>query len=50
MMICAALMVGGAVLAFLLVPTRLPAHAPANSFCDPCSPPVQARSARQPTA
>ncbi|MBM2618114.1 MFS transporter [Actinoplanes sp. LDG1-06] len=43
MMICAGLMVAGAVLAFLLVPKRLPAKAPARSFCDPCAPPVQPR-------
>jgi EmrB/QacA subfamily drug resistance transporter len=43
MLICAGLMVGGAALAFLLVPTRLPAHSPVQSFCDPCAPPVQPR-------
>ncbi|MCY1137510.1 MFS transporter [Actinoplanes sp. Pm04-4] len=41
MMICAGLMVAGAVLAFLLVPTRLPAHPPARTFCDPGSTPAQ---------
>ena len=44
MMICAALMVGGGVLAFFLIPSRLAAHAPAApspSFCDPCSPPLR---------
>jgi len=41
MMICAALMVLGAVLAFLLVPNRLEAHPPPRAFCDPCAPPVQ---------
>jgi EmrB/QacA subfamily drug resistance transporter len=45
MMICAGLMVGGAVLAFLLVPNRLVAPPPARSFCDPCSPPVQPKAA-----
>jgi hypothetical protein len=44
MLICAALMVAGGVVAFLLIPSRLPAHPPAHSFCDPCSPPVQATS------
>ncbi|HET6482027.1 MAG TPA: MFS transporter, partial [Actinoplanes sp.] len=47
MLICAGLMVGGSVLAWLLVPTRLPAHQPARSFCDPCAPPVQPVPARQ---
>ncbi|GAB2612672.1 MFS transporter [Paractinoplanes abujensis] len=50
MLICAGLMVAGALLAYLLVPRRLPAHTPARSFCDPCAPPVQSpegvRSAR----
>ncbi|WP_250029041.1 MFS transporter [Paractinoplanes maris] len=41
MMICSALMVLGAVLAFLLVPNRLESHTPARTFCDPCAPPVQ---------
>ncbi|GID30220.1 DHA2 family efflux MFS transporter permease subunit [Paractinoplanes brasiliensis] len=41
MMICAGLMVAGAVLAYLLVPSRLPAHTPPRTFCDPCAPPVQ---------
>jgi hypothetical protein len=36
-------MVGGSVLAFLLIPNRLAAHTPARSFCDPCAPPVQPR-------
>ncbi|MCO8273440.1 DHA2 family efflux MFS transporter permease subunit [Actinoplanes sp. TRM 88003] len=45
MMICAGLMVGGAVLAFLLVPTRLPVHPPARTFCDPGAPPVQSKTA-----
>ena len=44
MMICAGLMVAGAVLAFLLVPNRLVAHPPARTFCDPCSPPVQSKA------
>jgi len=43
MMICAGLMVAGAVLAFLLIPNRLPAKSPVKSFCDPCAPPVQPR-------
>jgi EmrB/QacA subfamily drug resistance transporter len=49
MMICAGLMVAGAVAAFFLVPDRLPAHAPARTFCDPCSPPVQS-AVREPAA
>ncbi|GAA0554733.1 MFS transporter [Paractinoplanes ferrugineus] len=48
LLICAALMVGGAVLAFFLIPSRLTAHAPADSFCDPCAPPLRSpvRNAR----
>ncbi|MEU4238769.1 DHA2 family efflux MFS transporter permease subunit [Actinoplanes sp. NPDC026619] len=41
MLICAALMVGGGVLAFFLIPNRLAAHAPADTFCDPCAPPLR---------
>ncbi|MET0417920.1 MAG: DHA2 family efflux MFS transporter permease subunit [Actinoplanes sp.] len=44
MLISAALMVVGGVVAFLLIPNRLPTHVPARSFCDPCSPPVHATS------
>jgi EmrB/QacA subfamily drug resistance transporter len=40
MLICAGLMVAGGVLAFFLIPNRLPAHTPPQSFCDPCGPPV----------
>ena len=40
MLICAGLMVGGAVLAFLLIPNRVVKPMPVRSFCDPCSPPV----------
>ena len=43
MLICAGLMIGGAALAFLFVPTHLPAHSPVKSFCDPCAPPVHPR-------
>ncbi len=45
MMICSGLMVAGAVLAYFLVPTQLPAHTPARSFCDPCAPPIQPKDA-----
>ncbi len=38
MLICAGLMAGGAILAWLLVPARLTAKTP--SFCDPCAPPL----------
>jgi EmrB/QacA subfamily drug resistance transporter len=41
MLISATLMVVGGVVAFLLIPSRLPSHTPAHSFCDPCSPPVR---------
>ena len=54
MLICAALMLLGAVVAAIFVPTRLPAtpHPPApppapldpRSFCDPAGPPVHPRS------
>jgi hypothetical protein len=53
MLICAALMLGGAVLAAIFVPTRLPAHTPPaalvpqgahRTFCDPAGPPVHPRS------
>jgi EmrB/QacA subfamily drug resistance transporter len=57
MLICAGLMVGGGVLAAILVPSRLPAHMPKpepgpvptgavrhRTFCDPAGPPVQPRS------
>jgi EmrB/QacA subfamily drug resistance transporter len=43
MLISAALMAGGAVLAFLFIPSRLPAHTPVRVFCDPCAPPVHPR-------
>lgn len=56
MMICAALMVGGGVLALLLIPARLPAHAPekeperggtpVRNYCDVAAPPVHPRSPR----
>ncbi len=52
MLICAALMAAGGLLAFLLIPTRLPAHQPEKrSFCDVAGPPVRARTdaARQET-
>jgi hypothetical protein len=55
MMICAALMLGGAALAAVFIPARRPAHtppsagrpapaAPHRTFCDPAGPPVQPRS------
>ncbi|MFF5080571.1 MFS transporter [Actinoplanes sp. NPDC000266] len=40
MMICAALMVAGGVVAWFLIPTRLRGHTPVKSFCDPGAPPV----------
>jgi EmrB/QacA subfamily drug resistance transporter len=42
MLICAALMVAGGVLAFLTIPNRLTKHEPdpVKTYCDPCSPPV----------
>ena len=43
MLICAALMVGGGVVAYLLIPGRLPAQTPVRTFCDPCAPPVHPR-------
>jgi hypothetical protein len=45
MVICAALMLGGAALAAIFVPTRLPAHTPPSRFCDPAGPPVHSRPA-----
>jgi EmrB/QacA subfamily drug resistance transporter len=46
LMICAALMVAGAILAVFLVPGRLPAHRPPptshHRFCDPAAPPIAA--------
>jgi EmrB/QacA subfamily drug resistance transporter len=42
MLVCAGLMTCGGVVAWLLIPVRLTATAPARTFCDPCSPPVQA--------
>jgi EmrB/QacA subfamily drug resistance transporter len=45
MLICAGLMVGGAVLAWLLVPSRLPAHPEPCSFCDPAAPPHRVATA-----
>jgi EmrB/QacA subfamily drug resistance transporter len=44
MLICAALMVGGGVLAFFLIPNRLAAHTANDSFCEPCAPPVRPRT------
>jgi len=43
MLICVGLMVGGSALAFFLIPNRITKPTPPRSFCDPCSPPVQAR-------
>jgi EmrB/QacA subfamily drug resistance transporter len=45
MLLCAALMVAGGVVAAILVPTRLPSKSPVKSFCDPCAPPVHPREA-----
>jgi EmrB/QacA subfamily drug resistance transporter len=45
MLLCAALMVVGGVVAAILVPTRLPSKSPVKSFCDPCAPPVHPREA-----
>jgi EmrB/QacA subfamily drug resistance transporter len=48
LMICAGLMVAGAILAAFLVPGRLPAHRPPptshHRFCDPAAPPIAAHS------
>ncbi|GIM93817.1 DHA2 family efflux MFS transporter permease subunit [Paractinoplanes toevensis] len=41
MLICAGLMASGSVIAFILIPSRLAAHVPADTFCDPCSPPLR---------
>jgi MFS family permease len=46
MLICVGLMVGGSVLAFLMIPNRITKPTPPRTFCDPCSPPVQAGSVR----
>jgi hypothetical protein len=45
MLICAAMMVAGGVLAFLTIPNRLAKHDadPVKTYCDPCSPPVHPR-------
>ncbi|SDS82967.1 DHA2 family efflux MFS transporter permease subunit [Actinoplanes derwentensis] len=43
MLICAALMTGGGVLAWFLIPNRLTKPTPAESFCDPCAPPLLKR-------
>ncbi|HWS34762.1 MAG TPA: DHA2 family efflux MFS transporter permease subunit [Actinoplanes sp.] len=40
MLICAGLMTAGAVLAWFLIPTRLTKPTPADTFCDPCAPPL----------
>jgi EmrB/QacA subfamily drug resistance transporter len=48
MLISAALMVGGGVLAFFLIPNRLSAHTPNDTFCEPCAPPVRSRVAATP--
>ncbi|MEV6844316.1 MFS transporter [Actinoplanes sp. NPDC051411] len=42
MLLCAALMVGGGVLAFFTIPNRLSKNEPdpVKTYCDPCSPPV----------
>jgi EmrB/QacA subfamily drug resistance transporter len=47
MLICAALMVAGAIVAWILVPSRLPAHPEPCYSCDPAAPPrVAAASTR----
>jgi EmrB/QacA subfamily drug resistance transporter len=46
MLICVGLMVGGAALAFVLIPNRITKPEPPRSFCDPCSPPVPAAGVR----
>jgi hypothetical protein len=45
MLICAAMMVGGGVLAFLTIPNRLSKQepGPVKTYCDPCGPPVHPR-------
>jgi len=45
MLICAAMMVGGGVLAFFTIPDRLAKLEPdpVKTYCDPCSPPVHPR-------
>ncbi|WP_229068153.1 DHA2 family efflux MFS transporter permease subunit [Actinoplanes sp. DH11] len=47
MLICAGLMAAGGVLAWFLVPDRLTAHTPVQSFCDPCGPPIQPAGRQQ---
>ncbi len=44
MLLSAALMVGGGVLAFFLIPNKLTAHTPNDTFCEPCAPPVRSRA------
>ena len=45
MLICAALMVAGGALAFLLIPNRIEKpRTTSPSFCDPCSPPLLQRT------
>ena len=49
MMICAGLMIVGAVVAFVTVPNRLDAHtepSPVRTHCDPAAPPAQPRERR----
>jgi EmrB/QacA subfamily drug resistance transporter len=47
MLLCAALMVAGAVVAFFLIPNRLAAKSPVKSFCDPAAPPAQPRRSKE---
>jgi EmrB/QacA subfamily drug resistance transporter len=48
MLICAALMAGGSVLALIFVPARQPRHeTPVHSYCDVAGPPVHPRERRQ---
>jgi EmrB/QacA subfamily drug resistance transporter len=42
MLVCAGLMTCGGALAWFLIPGRPTAETPVRTFCDPCSPPVQA--------
>jgi len=45
MLICAGLMAGGAVLAFIMIPNRIEKPTESRTFCDPCSPPDDGRRA-----
>lgn len=41
MLLCAALMTAGSILAWLLIPARLPTRTPQPAFCDTCAPPLR---------